>query len=114
MIRIKRIYEPPDRKDGLRVLVERLWPRGLTKERGKVDLWLREIAPSHGLRKWFAHDPAKWAGFQARYRKELEAKEELLDQLRRLEKENGTVTLLFAARDPTRNSASVLAEVLRE
>lgn len=112
MIRIKRVYEPPEKSDGLRVLVDRLWPRGLAKERAKVGLWLRDVAPSDGLRRWFSHDPAKWEEFRARYRKELEGKRQLLDEIRRLEKDKGTITLLFAARDPERNNARILAEVL--
>jgi len=71
MIQLKRVYEKPSSKDGLRVLIDRLWPRGMTKERAAVDLWLKDVAPSTELRKWFGHDPAKWKEFQARYRKEL-------------------------------------------
>ena len=75
MIRVKRVYEKPSREDGLRILVDRLWPRGLTRERAAVDLWLKDLAPSTELRKWFGHDPAKWDQFQTRYRKELLANE---------------------------------------
>ena len=71
MIQLKRVYEKPSRKDGMRILVDRLWPRGMTKERAAVNLWLKDVAPSTELRKWFGHDPAKWKQFQARYRKEL-------------------------------------------
>ena len=81
MIKLKRAYEKPSRDDGSRILVERLWPRGLTKERAAVDLWLKEVAPSPELRKWFGHDPAKWEQFQKRYWKELEEKEEAVQLL---------------------------------
>ena len=81
MIKLKRAYEKPSRDDGSRILVERLWPRGLTKERAAVDLWLKEVAPSPELRKWFGHDPAKWEQFQNRYWKELEEKEEAVQLL---------------------------------
>jgi uncharacterized protein YeaO (DUF488 family) len=78
MIQLKRVYEKPSRKDGLRILVDRLWPRGLTKQRAAVKLWLKEVAPSTQLRKWFGHDLAKWKQFQARYRKELREKKDAL------------------------------------
>ena len=92
MIRTKRVYEPPQRSDGARVLVDRLWPRGVAKDRAKVDVWLKEIAPSDGLRKWFGHEPAKWAAFRREYRAELKEKSELLRMVRRLERERGSVT----------------------
>jgi uncharacterized protein YeaO (DUF488 family) len=111
MIQIKRVYEMPFRADGLRVLVDRLWPRGLSKERAAVKLWLKDVAPSTELRKWFNHDPAKWKEFQARYRKELAGQEEALDELRQEAKEH-TVTLLFGARDEEHNEAVVLKKVL--
>jgi uncharacterized protein YeaO (DUF488 family) len=97
-IKLKRVYEHPDAMDGERVLVDRLWPRGLTKERARVDLWLKEIAPSTELRKWFGHDPAKWEEFKRRYRAELKENKE---QVARLEAEarKGQVTLLFGAKD---------------
>ncbi len=107
VIRVKRIYEPPAAKDGLRVLVDRVWPRGLKKDRANVDLWLKTIAPSTELRKWFAHDPRKWRLFCRHYRKELENKEREIDLLRRKTKE-GIVTLLFAARDIEHNNAIAL------
>ncbi len=111
MIQLKRVYEPPARQDGLRVLVDRLWPRGLTKERAAVDLWLKDVAPSNELRKWFAHDPAKWKEFQARYRKELSAQKEALESLKQLCKQQ-TVTLLYGARDEQHNEALVLKRLL--
>ncbi|MEM2840728.1 MAG: DUF488 family protein [Halobacteria archaeon] len=93
MIRLKRIYEEPSREDGFRILVERIWPRGLTKERAAVDLWLKDIAPSPELRKWFGHDPARWKQFCERYWAELERKQDLINLLRQKSKE-GTITLV--------------------
>lgn len=111
MIHLKRAYEEPSDKDGERILVERLWPRGLTKDRAKVDLWLKDLAPSPALRKWYGHDPAKWEEFQRRYLKELETHPEAVEELRsRVRK--GTVTFVYAARDEERNSALTLKEFL--
>ncbi|HWB32076.1 MAG TPA: DUF488 domain-containing protein [Acidobacteriaceae bacterium] len=110
-IHIKRVYEPPLPADGRRILVDRLWPRGLSKERAHVDLWLKEIAPSNELRKWFAHDPAKWPEFQRRYKEELRPLREQLAQLKQ-EAARGTVTLLYGARDEQHNEAVVLAGLL--
>jgi uncharacterized protein YeaO (DUF488 family) len=110
-IRLKRAYEKPAPDDGLRVLVERLWPRGLTKERAAVDLWMKDIAPSPELRKWFSHDPAKWQEFQTRYRAELRQKKELVEELRQKCRE-GAVTFVYAARDEEHNSAALLKEFL--
>jgi uncharacterized protein YeaO (DUF488 family) len=107
MLKLKRVYEPPSDEDGLRVLVERLWPRGLTKERAAVDLWLKEISPSPELRKWFAHDLTKWEDFRLRYAKELKTKKVEIDLLLNKSRE-GTVTLVYAAHDPEHNSALVL------
>lgn len=111
MIRVKRVYAPPSKTDGVRVLVDRLWPRGLAKDRAAVTLWLKDLAPSATLRKWFGHDPAKWRQFQARYRKELQAKKADVQQLRQMGKER-TVTLLFGAKDQAHNQAVVLKKVL--
>lgn len=111
MIKLKRAYEKPSHDDGSRILVERLWPRGLTKERAAVDLWLKEVAPSPELRKWFGHDPAKWEQFQKRYWKELEEKEEAVRQLKEKGKQ-GIVTLVYAARDEEHNGALVLKRFL--
>ena len=111
MIKLKRAYEKPSRDDGSRILVERLWPRGLTKERAAVDLWLKEVAPSPELRKWFGHDPANWEQFQKRYWKELEDQEEAVQLLKQKVKQ-GTVTLVYAARDEEHNSALVLKRFL--
>jgi uncharacterized protein YeaO (DUF488 family) len=111
MIRIKRVYEKPSRTDGLRILVDRLWPRGLTKERAAVKLWLKDLAPSTELRKWFGHDPARWKGFQSRYRTELREKKEALELLMQKSKER-TITLLYGAKDKEHNEALVLKRVL--
>jgi len=114
MIRIKRIYEQVAEEDGFRILVDRLWPRGLSKEKAKVDLWMKEVAPSGELRKWFSHDPAKWAEFKKKYEKELVAKQPLLKEIRRMEKDKGTVTLLYSARDVEHNNAVALKAVLEK
>lgn len=113
MIRIARIYEPPQKNDGWRVLVDRLWPRGVRKEAARVDEWMKEIAPSNELRKWFAHQANRWAEFQKRYRAELGRKKELIEMLRAMEKKHGAVTLLFAAKDEEHNQAIVLRGLLK-
>jgi uncharacterized protein YeaO (DUF488 family) len=112
MIKLKRVYEAPSPQDGLRVLVDRLWPRGLTKERAAVDLWLKDVAPSTGLRKWFSHDPANWKEFQTRYRKELKEQKGALSLLKRKSKEHTAVTLVYGARDEEHNEAVVLKRIL--
>lgn len=112
MLKVKRVYDPPLPSDGFRILVDRLWPRGLSKEKAAARLWLREIAPSNALRKWFGHTRARWLAFQTRYRKELSTKKELLEQIHKAEKDRGTVTLLFAAHDARRNNAVALARLL--
>jgi uncharacterized protein YeaO (DUF488 family) len=112
MIRIKRIYDKPEKEDGFRILVDRLWPRGLTKEKANVDLWLKEIAPDNALRKWFSHDPAKWNAFREKYNDELKAKPELISQLKQLLKKEKVVTLLYAAKDEQHNNAVALKELL--
>ncbi len=111
MIKIKRAYDPPAVDDGKRILVDRLWPRGIKKEDLHVDEWLKDIAPSNGLRTWFGHDPSRWKEFRDRYIRELRTKQELVKQLRREAKE-GTVTLVFAAKDCEHANAVVLKEVL--
>jgi uncharacterized protein YeaO (DUF488 family) len=113
MFQMKRVYEKPSRTDGLRILVDRLWPRGLTKEKAAVKLWLKDVAPSSELRKWFGHDPAKWKQFQTRYRKELRQKKDAINMLRQKNKDR-TVTLLYGARDEEHNEAIVLKKVLEE
>jgi uncharacterized protein YeaO (DUF488 family) len=111
-IKLKRAYDPPAPDDGLRVLVDRLWPRGVSKNSARIDRWLKEIAPSAALRKWFGHDPEKWNKFQTRYFRELrerrEAVEELVEHVRR-----GTVTLVYGAKDEEHNDAVALKEFLR-
>jgi uncharacterized protein YeaO (DUF488 family) len=112
-IAIKRVYDPPQRADGLRVLVDRVWPRGISKEQARLAEWAREIAPSEELRRWFAHDPLRFEEFRTRYRKELAAYAEDLERLR-AHASRRRVTLLYAARDERHNNAVVLAEVLRQ
>jgi uncharacterized protein YeaO (DUF488 family) len=111
-LKLKRVYEAPRKDDGTRILVDRLWPRGLTKEKAKVDLWLKEIAPSTELRKWFGHDPKKWRRFSARYRTELKHHVDQLNLLKSKAKE-GTVTLIYGARDQEHNEALVLKQFLQ-
>ena len=112
MFEIKRVYEKPAKNDGTRVLVDRLWPRGLKKEEAGIDYWMKEIAPSDTLRKWFAHKEERWQEFKSRYMKQLKDKNELLEQLIDLGK-NKRVTLLYAAKGEERNNAQVLLEVLK-
>lgn len=110
-VQIKRVYEEPNESDGTRILVDRLWPRGLTKQKAKLDLWLKDVAPSTELRKWFAHDPSKWAEFKKRYQAELRQNEQALSLLRD-QCLNGKVTLLYGAKDEEHNDAVVLKEYL--
>ena len=112
MIHLKRVYEEPSKKDGIRVLVERLWPRGLIKERAGVHLWLKDVAPSPELRKWFGHDPARWEQFQERYRRELRQQEDAVQFLKQKAKQ-GSVTLVYAARDEEHNGALALKRFLQ-
>ena len=110
-IKLKRVYEKPAKDDGIRILVDRLWPRGLTKQKAALDLWSKEIAPSTELRKWFGHDPKKWTEFRRRYRAELKSHPDELKMIKSKEKE-GTVTLLYGARDQEHNEAIVLQQLL--
>lgn len=112
-ITVKRIYEPATPTDGYRVLVDRLWPRGIAKEKARIDLWLREIAPSTELRQWFDHDPVKWQEFCARYRAELRRNAELLESLKQ-QANKGLVTLLYSAHDEKYNQAVALREFLTQ
>jgi uncharacterized protein YeaO (DUF488 family) len=112
MIKLKRVYEVPSPQDGLRVLVERLWPRGLTKKRAAVDLWLKDVAPSPALRKWFGHDPARWQQFQKRYQKELREQKDAIRLLTQKAKK-GTLTMVYAARDKEHNAALALKTFLQ-
>lgn len=115
MLRIKRVYDPPEPSDGYRVLVDRLWPRGLAKEKAQLDDWRPDIAPTGTLRVWFAHDPQKWEEFRARYRSELDASGRMADLAKLAAKaRKGGVTLLFGAWDRQRNNAVALKEILEE
>jgi uncharacterized protein YeaO (DUF488 family) len=113
MIKIKRVYEKPAKEDGWRVLVDRLWPRGMTKEAAHLDAWMKDVAPSDALRKWFGHEPEKWTGFQRRYRSEVAKKNEMVAELKKMAKEHGTLTLIYGAKDEEHNEAVVLADILK-
>lgn len=111
-VRVKRVYDPQAHDDGLRILVDRLWPRGMKRDEAGVDLWLKEVAPSPGLRRWFGHDPARWADFQNRYRAEL-AGNAVMTDLQAIVGRGKQVTLLFGARDTEHNNAVALQDCLR-
>jgi len=111
MIKVKRIYDPVSPDDGKRILVDRLWPRGIKKNEAEINEWLKDIAPSDGLRKWFSHDPNKWQEFKNRYIKELKNNSELIERLKAVAKKE-KVTLLFSAKDIEHNNAVVLKEVI--
>ena len=111
MIKLNRAYEPASKDDGLRILVERLWPRGVSKQEAQIDLWLKDLAPSTGLRKWYGHDPAKWPQFRRRYCAELKNQGDLLTLLKYVAQERA-VTFVYAASDEERNSALALKEFL--
>jgi uncharacterized protein YeaO (DUF488 family) len=113
MIKIKRVYDEAAADDGRRIYVDRLWPRGIKKDDALFDAWLKEVSPSTDLRKWFGHDPDRWREFRKRYTKELEGKKEIMGQLREAAR-NETITLLFSAKDRSRNNAVVMKEVLDE
>ncbi len=113
MLKIKRVYEDPKRGDGVRFLVERLWPRGFKKEELKMKAWLKDVAPSQELRKWYSHDVTKWTEFQKRYRKELQNHPEAWQPILEAAKA-GNVSLLYSAKDTEHNSALVLKEFLEE
>jgi uncharacterized protein YeaO (DUF488 family) len=110
-VNLKRAYEPPAQADGIRILVDRLWPRGVRKSDARIDRWLKDIAPSAELRRWFGHDPARWDEFRRRYRFELSAHTDLLNELRAIARE-GQLTLIYAARDEEHNDAVVLRDLL--
>lgn len=113
MIKTKRVYEPAEKTDGFRILVDRLWPRGLTKEATHIDLWMKEISPSTALRKWFHHDPGKWPEFSKHYRNELKQSDklkELIDYVKKYKK----VTFLYAAKDEKHNHALLLEKYIKE
>jgi uncharacterized protein YeaO (DUF488 family) len=111
-VRVKRIYDPVDAADGYRVLIDHVWPRGVSRERARVDEWARELAPSDELRRWFNHVPERFDEFRSRYRYELDGQREQVADLRRMARK-GTLTILYAARDREHNNAVVLAELLR-
>ena len=113
-LRVRRAYDPPAPDDGCRVLVDRLWPRGLTKERAAVQWWLKDVAPSTELRKWFGHDPAKWEQFQVRYRKELGEKKDAVDLLKQKAKDHTTLTLVYGARDELTGSCGSVINLFEE
>ena len=110
-IAIKRVYEESTPGDGARILVDRLWPRGVSKERAKLDLWLKDIAPSTALREWFGHDPEKWVEFQKKYKIELANNNEPVAELKKIVRQNKMVTLLYAAKDEEHNEAVVIANL---
>lgn len=112
MLKIKRIYEPSNEDDGFRILVDRLWPRGVSKDKAHLNLWMKEIAPSDDLRKRFSHDPEKWKVFKNKYQKELNNKKELLAEIKDIEKENNVITFVYSAKDEDHNNAVVLKDVL--
>ena len=114
MIRIKRAYQSPAQKDGYRIMVDRVWPRGVSKQRLKMDAWLKDIAPSHDLRRWLSQNSQKWGEFKTKYREELQDKSEFLNQILDLEKEKETVTLVYTSGNTEHNNAVVLKEVLDE
>lgn len=111
-VKLKRIYDKPEDDDGLRVLVERLWPRGLSKKDARVDLWVKDAAPSTELRKWFSHDPSKWKEFKKRYYGELDKKREVVERLLEILKRNEQITLVFASRERECNNSAALKEYL--
>lgn len=113
MIKLKRIYEEASKNDGYRILVDRLWPRGISKEKAKLDLWLKDIAPSDALRKWFGHAPDKWMEFQKKYKAELAKNKKIFEQLEEIIKNKKNVTLLYAAKDEKRNQAVILKASLK-
>ena len=112
LVQIKRVYEKPDKDDGVRILVDRLWPRGLSKNKAKIDYWMKEIAPSDALRKWFGHKEERWEELKRRYREELKTKKDLIEEFKNFSR-NSNVTLLYAAKDKQRNNAVVLLELFR-
>lgn len=109
LVKIKRVYEKSEKGDGIRILVDRLWPRGLSKEKAKIDIWMKDIAPSDSLRKWFGHKEERWEEFKKRYKDELKDKKDLMKKIISLK----SGTLLYAARDAKRNNAAVLLEFLK-
>ena len=114
MIKIKRVYESSSENDGFRILVDRIWPRGVSKEKADLDAWMKEIAPTNDLRKWFSHDPKKWNEFENRYKNELKDKSELINEIKGIEMDKGKITLIYSAKDNEHNNAVVLEHILRK
>jgi uncharacterized protein YeaO (DUF488 family) len=112
MIQIKRVYEAEAKDDGRRLLVDRLWPRGISKEEVKIYKWYKDLAPSNELRKWYNHEPDKWELFKRKYKAELADKKDLLDEIRQMEKENKNITLLYSSKEEKYNNAAALKEFL--
>ena len=112
MIKLKRVYDKASPDDGLRILVERLWPRGIKKENAKIDLWLKEVAPSNELRKWFSHDPLKWLEFKEKYYEELNKNREAIEKLLEIVNNKKDVTLIYSSKDKEHNNAVALKEYL--
>ncbi|HOS82616.1 MAG TPA: DUF488 family protein [Methanoregulaceae archaeon] len=113
-IKLKRAYEPPEEGDGYRILVERLWPRGVSKERLKIDLWIKDAGASPELRTWFGHDPEKWEEFRRRYFEEIRERPEVVKRMKDALKHHGTVSFIYAARDEKHNNAAALKEFIEE
>ena len=113
MIKTKRAYEQSSKDDGFRILIDRLWPRGVSKEKADLDLWMKDIAPSDNLRKWFSHDPKKWEEFEKKYKDELRDKKKLITEIKDIERKNKTVTLVYSAKDKDHNNAVVLEDILK-
>ena len=114
MFKIKRIYDAPTKDDGYRILVDRLWPRGVSKEKAKIDLWSKEVTPTDKLRKWYSHDPEKWLEFQKMYKNELKDRLDALDKIKQIENEKKIVTLVYAAKDTKHTHALVLQKILEK
>ena len=112
MIKIKRVYAEPDAEDGYRILIDRLWPRGISKDKAKIEMWMKEVAPSDELRKWFSHDPEKWNEFRGKYEAELKNKSEHIGKIRAMEKKEKVVTLLYATKDSEHNNAVALRDFI--
>ncbi len=112
LIKLKRVYEPSTAEDGYRILVDRLWPRGMSKEKAHLSLWLKDIAPSEDLRQWFSHNPERWVEFKEKYGTELSEKKDLIRQIKELEKKHQVLTLIYSSRDLMHNNAIVLKNEL--
>lgn len=114
MILLRRVYDPEEPGEGYRIFIDRLWPRGLSREKATWDEWMKDVSPSNELRKWFSHDPSKWEEFRRRYKKELAGRSGQLEKLRQLEARQGTITLLYSSREERYNNAVALKEFLTQ